>query len=35
MGRNLSISEKTVKHYISRIFKKLKIKRRAELRKFL
>lgn len=35
IGRNLSISEKTVKHYISRIFKKLKIKRRAELRKFL
>jgi two-component system, NarL family, response regulator DegU len=35
IGRHLFISEKTVKHHMSRIFKKLKIKRRAELRKYL
>lgn len=32
IGRSLFISEKTVKHHLSKIFKKLRIKRRAELR---
>ena len=35
IGRSLFISEKTVKHHMSKIFRKLQIKRRAELRMYL
>ncbi len=35
IGRNLFISEKTVKHHLSKIFKKLRIRKRAELKVYL
>lgn len=35
IGRNLFISEKTVKHHLSKIFKKLQIRKRTELRMYL
>jgi DNA-binding NarL/FixJ family response regulator len=35
IGRKLFISEKTVKHHLSKIFKKLRIKKRGELRIYL
>ena len=35
IGRSLFISEKTVKHHLSKIFKKLQIKKRTELRMYL
>lgn len=35
IGRKLFISEKTVKHHLSKIFKKLRIKKRGELRMYL
>ena len=35
IGRNLFISEKTVKHHLSKIFKKLRIRRRGDLKMYL
>lgn len=35
IGKKLFISEKTVKHHLSKIFKKLRIKKRGELRMYL
>jgi len=35
IGRRLFISEKTVKHHLSKIFKKLQIRKRGELRMYL
>ena len=35
IGRNLFISEKTVKHHLSKIFKKLHIRKRTDLRMYL
>ena len=35
IGRKLFISEKTVKHHLSKIFKKIGIKKRGELRMYL
>ncbi|MGH7892924.1 MAG: response regulator transcription factor, partial [Thermodesulfobacteriota bacterium] len=35
IGRNLFISEKTVKHHLSKIFKKLQIRKKGELRIYL
>lgn len=35
IGRKLFISEKTVKHHLSKIFKKLRIKKREELKMYL
>jgi len=34
IAKRLFISEKTVKHFLSRIFKKLQIKKRTEIRKY-
>ncbi len=34
IGRSLFISEKTVKHHLSKIFKKLQIRKRADLRMY-
>jgi len=35
IGEKLYISEKTVKHYMSRVFKKLKIQKRTQLKGLL
>ena len=35
IGRNLFISEKTVKHHLSKIFKKLQIRKRTDLRLYI
>jgi DNA-binding NarL/FixJ family response regulator len=35
IGRSLFISEKTVKHHLSKIFKKLRIRKRVDLRMYL
>ena len=35
IGRNLHLSEKTVKHYVSKVFKKLRVKKRTDVRQYL
>lgn len=35
IGRNLHLSEKTVKHYVSKVFKKLRVKKRTDIRQYL
>lgn len=35
IARKLNLSEKTVKHYVSKILKKLRVKKRADVRQYL
>ncbi len=35
IGQSLFISEKTVKHYLSKVFKKLKVRKRSEVKQYL
>jgi DNA-binding NarL/FixJ family response regulator len=35
IGKNLHLSEKTIKHYVSKVFKKLHVKKRTDVRQYL